>query len=357
MSSDGAHEWKVGAFIVGAVGLLLATLFWLGASRFDTDVVERVTYFDESVQGLDVGAPVKIRGVTIGKVTTIELAPDSRLVEVQFEIREDAMRSMAALDANPVDGAPSEGDVAVAALRELRVTVSSQGITGIKFLEADFFRPNTAKLELSFPPPRAYVPSAPSTLKSLEDALRGLGNEIPLAVDEFRSLARTLETQAAGFDAPAVSSAVTGLAAQLQATLDGTDEDGLGSEVSALIVDLRSASVALEETLGGLAGPEGSIEQATGSLHEVLEDFRATLATADRIMEESTVPETSAAIRSAAENSGRLMSDLRPVANDLPGMLRELRSTLRKLDGLASLLERDPGALLRGRAVRTGTDR
>lgn len=357
MNGDGTNEWKVGAFIVGAVALLLVTLFWIGASRFDTDVVERVTYFDESVQGLDVGAPVKIRGVTIGKVTTIELAPDSRLVEVQFEIREDAMQSMATLDAASLADDESGEAASGEMLRELRVTVSAQGITGIKFLEADFFPPTTTTLDLSFTPTRAYVPSAPSTLKSLEDALRSLGNELPLAVEEFRSLARTLEAQAAGFDAPTLSHAVTGLASQLQATLDGTAEEGLGAEVSALIVDLRGASVALEETLGALAGPEGSLERASTSLRESLEDFRATLATADRIMEESTVPETSAAIRAAAESSSRLVGDLRPVTSDLPGLVRELRSTLRKLDELASLLQRDPGALLRGRAVRTDSDR
>ena len=62
MSVNRSNEWKVGAFVVGGVIAAVATLFWLGAARFNSETIERVTFLDESVQGLEVGAPVKVRG-------------------------------------------------------------------------------------------------------------------------------------------------------------------------------------------------------------------------------------------------------------------------------------------------------
>jgi len=56
------NHWKLGLFVVVGMGLALATVFWLGLRRLNRDAIPIVTYFDESVQGLDVGSPVKFRG-------------------------------------------------------------------------------------------------------------------------------------------------------------------------------------------------------------------------------------------------------------------------------------------------------
>ena len=67
MSAPSNH-WKLGLFVVAGVGLFLALLGGLGARGLRKETVTYTTYFDESVQGLDVGSPVKFRGVTIGNV-------------------------------------------------------------------------------------------------------------------------------------------------------------------------------------------------------------------------------------------------------------------------------------------------
>ena len=63
--------------------MLLTTVAVLGARSLQKEVGRYVSYFDESVQGLDVGSPVKFRGVTIGTVGGIDVAPDHRHVEVR----------------------------------------------------------------------------------------------------------------------------------------------------------------------------------------------------------------------------------------------------------------------------------
>ncbi len=346
MSVRAANEWKVGAFVVGGVVLLIVALFWLGASRFDKNVIERVTYFDESVQGLEVGAPIKVRGVTIGKVAAIRLAPDRRLVEVRAEIWVDSLVSINALE-SPADAGP-DGE---AAPPEMRMIIASQGITGIKFLEADFFSATTPKIELSFKAPENYIPSAPSTLKSVEDAVRGLGEELPLALREFRRLVATLDEQVTGLDTRQLSSSISGLADQLRGTLDGTATTGLGADVSGLVGDLRRTVGMLAQALGELTGPEGSLEETLVSVRSVAAEAGTAISTLESILTDADIPATAASLRGATDSTARLAQDLAPAAHQMSGAVQDLRRTLRRIESLADLLERDPGALLRGRSA------
>lgn len=342
--TERANEWKVGAFIASAVALLVATLFWLGVSRFDSETVSRVTYFDESVQGLEVGAPVKIRGVTIGKVTDIMLAPDHRLVEVRAEIEVAAMRSMNVIGQTDVIDETSSSTPS-----EMRIIVAAQGITGIKFLEADFFPPETPKIELSFDPPPTYVPSAPSTLKSLEDAVRGLGDELPATIREIRLLASTLEGRIAEVDAGGLVESVRALSDDLRRLLDPDREGGIGSEARGLVKDLRGTTRSLDQVLAALGGPDGAVERITASVEQLQSDMGSTMARIDELLAASDLPGASASVSDAAASAGRLADELGVATRDLPGVLQDLRAALRSIDGLVKLLERDPGVLLRGR--------
>lgn len=81
-----AHKYRVGVFVIVASIIGVATVIWLGASRFFEETERAVTYFSESVQGLDPGASVKYRGVPSGRVATIHIAPDGELIEVIIDL-------------------------------------------------------------------------------------------------------------------------------------------------------------------------------------------------------------------------------------------------------------------------------
>ncbi len=341
MSAQATNEWKVGAFIVGGVVFLILTLFWLGASRLNKEVVERVTYFDESVQGLEVGAPIKIRGVTIGRVTQISLAPDRRLVEVHFEARVDELRMVGALG----EAESASGPVPP----EMRIIVASQGITGVKFLEADFFMPDTPSVALTFNAPDSYIPSAPSTLKSLEDALRGFGEELPLAVRDFRKLAVTLDDKLTTLDVATLTDSFQGLTAELRGVIDGTATTGLGPELQGLITDLRGTTVGIDEALVSLSGESGAIQTVAESFGLLSQDLRTTLAKMDQIMDGADIAGALNSFRGATVSATRLTDGLAPAAQSMPEVVRDLRAMLRRIESLAALIERDPGVLLRGR--------
>ncbi len=93
MASPSNH-WKLGLFVVCGVALGLTSVVVLGARGLHENTVSYQSYFDESVQGLDVGSPVKFRGVTIGTVSKIDIAPDRRHVSVTSDLGVDQINLM-----------------------------------------------------------------------------------------------------------------------------------------------------------------------------------------------------------------------------------------------------------------------
>ena len=220
-----------------------------------------MTFLDESVQGLEVGAPVKVRGVTIGKVTDIRLAQDRRLVEVHASLRVEAMRSLNVLDSDE----QADGELPDVPM-DLRFTMASQGITGIKFLEADFFPETAPMIDIPFDPPPGFVPATPSTLKGLEDALRGLAEEVPMALSDFRRLTVTVDSKLTAIDAERLSSSISKAAEDLSVTLDRADPSKLMGETEALVQELRAFVGDLDVALVELTGAEGVVEQGAERL-------------------------------------------------------------------------------------------
>ena len=81
-----SSKFLIGLFVIGGTLLFAAIIIWVGAARILTKGSLYSVYFDESVQGLQVDSAIKYRGVAIGKVQKIKVAPDNRLIEVVMKI-------------------------------------------------------------------------------------------------------------------------------------------------------------------------------------------------------------------------------------------------------------------------------
>jgi len=150
-------KFAVGLFVAIGIAFAILVTIWLGMSRFLQEGQYCVTYFDESVQGLDVDSPVKYRGVFIGRVESISVAPDSKLIKVVLKIE-----SGQKLDPN-----------LVAQLR-------SVGITGSMFVELDQKKADEPDQSpaLSFPSEYPIIASKPSEISGLIGGINEVLNQI-----------------------------------------------------------------------------------------------------------------------------------------------------------------------------------
>ncbi|MDY6951844.1 MAG: MlaD family protein [Thermodesulfobacteriota bacterium] len=84
--SKQANKTLIGAFVVGAVALVVAGVLVFGSGTFLTERHTFVMYFDGSVSGLNVGSPVVFRGVKIGTVTDVILRADPADMSIQIPV-------------------------------------------------------------------------------------------------------------------------------------------------------------------------------------------------------------------------------------------------------------------------------
>ncbi len=75
-----AHTFKIGVFVLVGLGIALAAAVLLGSGRLFARTVPMIVYFESSVNGLSVGAPVKFKGVPVGQVRSIHIAYDERRI-------------------------------------------------------------------------------------------------------------------------------------------------------------------------------------------------------------------------------------------------------------------------------------
>jgi paraquat-inducible protein B len=303
MATTATNHWKLGLFVIGGLAAGVGMLFWLGAQRFHRDAFAAVAFFDESVQGLDVGSPVKFRGVTVGTVGNITIAPDHRHVQVTSDIYVDAVRGLGISV-----GAPDPELEQPFMPQNVRVQLAASGITGVRFLEVDFFDPERyPPPPLPFAPPWNHLPVAPSTLRSLEQAALEFANRLPA------------------------------LSEQTTATL---------SEGRAVLTDGRATLDSMRRLSDELRGADGAVNRLVSRLDAVTRTFETAVRESDPAQTTRALRAASESVRSAA---GGLDDDLGDVRDELRVSLVALRDTLDSIRAFVEALDRDPSILVRGR--------
>jgi phospholipid/cholesterol/gamma-HCH transport system substrate-binding protein len=281
-----ANYVKVGIFVLLCLGAATVLAIVTGVLRARRETDSYVSYFLESVQGLEVGAPVKARGVTIGRVGNISFAPDHQSVEVRSDLDVSTLEKMGF----PKKRIPPD----------VRIQLASQGLVGTRFLSLDFFDPKTHPPPvLSFTPPPNYIPATPSLQKSLEDSVR-------TALDR---LAQILDTVVREGVVEKVAQAVTradGALAEVHRIIERVDREKLPGRAAGAIDAARAALDKMNkavEHIDGQAGLIASAQRAVDSFNEVGRNASATTRDLEGTLDD--IRATAAAIRSLAEELER----------------------------------------------------
>jgi ABC-type uncharacterized transport system auxiliary subunit len=171
MEQSGVYV-KVGLFVLVFFLLILGAIVLLGGGLFGKQEVMLETYVSESVQGLNVGAAVKYRGVPVGTVKAIGFVRSAYPVESQ------AIRIVMALDLEKTDVKDDEsldtrldGHVA----EGMRVRIASGGLTGAMYMEIDYMDEAEQEwpepFQVTWTPEHYHLPSAPSTMARLQKGI------------------------------------------------------------------------------------------------------------------------------------------------------------------------------------------
>jgi paraquat-inducible protein B len=317
------NHFKLGLFVILAVAATIATTIALGAQSLKKDTVAYHTYFNESVQGLDVGSPVKFRGVTIGFVSAIEIAADHKHVDVVQELDVKDIKRMGLAEENAI-GRKTVFHVPP----DLRGQLGSQGITGVKFVSIDFFDPKSnPPPPLPFAPPNNYIPAAQSMMKNLEDTITKAMEKLPELVDAVVTITNRVDRMVAQLE----KDDVTGKASQtlvhadqvllgLSATISHFDRAGLPEKTAATLDDVGKAIAKMNKVLDRVDGDDGLV----------------------------------ASVRRASDAFGAFGKGANSSTRELDQTLREVREAAESIRLLADTLERDPDMFLKGRAKTKG---
>jgi len=313
---------RVGALVLAGIALAVGfVLFLAGGRGGPTTLVE--TYTPESVQGLDVGAPVRYRGVLIGRVVEIGLVGvEYQRAQVPGTTAREAMQFQNVLvrftlDQRMLASAPP--------LREmiqdgLRARITAQGITGVNYVELDFV--STLRFpvpEVPWTPANPVIPSVPSTVAQVRTAAETLVERlanVPLEqiIGDVAGLLANLNRQTSDGDLAATLRETAAAMAILRGALEEADLAGTLAEFRAAADALRGlvGGPELRNALANAAAATAELRRTAQRLPQAVEGFERTM-------------------RAARETTIDVQSELIPILMDLRATTASLRATAEQL--------------------------
>lgn len=327
--SNKATYLRVGLFIVVGLALSVGVVMFLGRNTVSDGLVYE-TYFGESVQGLDIGASVKYRGVTLGQVTQIALVS---AVYPESMPADDVKRSYQlvvvryVVDPSRLGAVPSS-EAAVA--QGLRARLAAQGLTGLAYLELDFVAPERfPALVVPWTPQAFNIPSMPSTVSQVQDAVTSVLDRLK-SVDYAGLVARTnlllddMHHQLTVGEVSTVLRDTAAITSTLRRTLDAAGLDETAADLRAAASALRGLASG-KETAGMVAAASRAADQ---------------LADAAR-----KLPPLIAALQSSTRRADDGLADLTAT---LAPVLRDARAAVNNLRDTSEALRRYPASSLFG---------
>ena len=322
-----AGKAVIGAFVLGALALAVAGVVLFGSGKFFTPQKKYVMYFDGSVKGLSVGAPVVFRGVKVGSVVDIVLQGDMDAMTFRVPVIVEVDLSRFQI----TNGEPDSADYHQALInRGLRAQLQTQSlVAGQLMVYFDFYPERPVRL-LPDDTGYAQVPTIPSTADELAQKLE----ELPL-----KQLVERANDMVGGLERLVNSTEIQDAPRQLNLTIAEARNllRNISREVELVSADARGTIAAATATIRHadrvLEFKEGAPAELVQSLNRTLEEVRGSLNKFD---------ETLNVVANTASDE-RSLYPLRTA-------LKDLGEASRAIGALADYLDRHPEALLRGKS-------
>jgi paraquat-inducible protein B len=313
-----ANRMMIGGFVVLAVIIMAASLVVFGSGKFFKKTNKYILYFDESVKGLSVGAPVLFQGVPVGSVTSITLEADLVTLKTQIPILIEIEPDRWKVRTGERDYRKIAEKLIEKGLRAQLIMQSF--ITGQLMIELDF----DTKSKVCYAPPQidkdykdyVMIPTCASTGERLAKALGDL---------DLKAIEQNLNSSLAGIDRlvndPDLAASIRALrdtlqdARKLLAHVD-RQVDPLAKDVKKTVKDFGKLANNVDSRVGGLA---------TG-FDKTMSGFDTTMSAAKGVLSQDS-----------------------PLMVELENALKEISAMSRSIRQLTSYLDQHPEALIRGK--------
>lgn len=334
---------KVGVLIVAAIVVGLALVWFLSGGQVRRgELLE--TYFNESVEGLQVGSNVQYRGVTVGRVTQIGVVSAVygrsenevlRTANLNHPLYQEVMVRYV-VDMKKIGMFPS---IESAVNDGLRAQLNSRLVTGLAYINLDFVNPEKyLPQNIPWKPEGAYVPSMPSAFFEVQNAgqqLLAKLDQVDVAklVTSLTDLSTNLNDELKSGDVHQMLGSANDLLSTANASVKAADLAGLSADLKKTLASLQT--VATDPNLRKLLS-NGAL--ATDQLAEL----SARMGT--------LVQSLQATVRQAQAGTTALQAGLAPILRNLSatsGSLRDLAESLRQYPAqvLSGPPPRDSGPL------------
>jgi len=284
-------KFMVGLFVTLGAILGVVAIIWVGATKYFEKGNIYVTYFDESVQGLQRDSIVKYRGVEAGRVEKIRVAPDNRLIAVVMKVN-------------------LKEDLPHTAVAQLKVA----GITGLVFVELDrrkLEEPDQAP-RLTFPSEYPVIPSRPSEIQRIMAGVNAV-------VEKFNQI-----------DAQGVFNQLKSTAAEIEVFFRGKRMESILTKIEGTTANLQAITQQVDKTVAA-----GRVEEVLVEAREALKGTRALMASLHKELDGMNVKET--------------MSQTRAIASEVKATSENLRQASETLDSFLTRVNDRPSDLLFGK--------
>ena len=287
--STRANYFKIGVFVLAGFSLLATALVFLGAGNVFRPRIYLETYVDGTVQGIDLGSPVKFRGVQIGRISKVDFCfniygpqpGEERLdyVYLEMEVDVQVFDGMFTEDITPV--------VEQAVRQGLRVKLQPQGVTGLNFAELNYVSDPALfpPLQIWWTPRHHYIPSAPGTLTSLVESLNKLmdtfgGLELGPTLKGVDQALKNFNTTLEGFsssmdklDLSKVSTDLQAVLTELRLKVDQVPVEKLSADGMKMMQSLTTVAGEMQRLVDALQTNPLLNTDAVGA---IVGDFQAT---------------------------------------------------------------------------------
>jgi paraquat-inducible protein B len=344
-----ASRTAIGAFVVGAIALAVAGVLVFGSGKLLSKQARFVMFFDGSLKGLQVGAPVVMQGVKIGEVTDIYVMADPATLEFYNPV-------FVKIDPGKIRVAGQEtttwkmrkeeySDYQALVKKGMKAQLVLQSfVTGQLWIGLDLYPDKPVRLVGMI----KDVPEIPTIPPTLEEISKTVGN-LPL-----KEIAGKLDNVLTGIARLVNSPELQRTVANMEKATGDIDRlvKRVDSQVEPLSADVRRT---LEEANKTLASAQGALAQAEKTLAfkegvpgQVAESLLATLSSVRSSLDES---------RKALVEVQGLTSQSAYLGYEAGSTLEEMKSLSRSVRSLTDYLERHPESLIRGKSPGKGETR